>query len=241
MPGSGPVLDDRRLATSSARDYSTLVPEYGKAIAWERPRDHVVRVPSVSAVAVESPRAVTAGSEPRGRGRFGRGLFVLALALAIGIVWPVQFVLVALLLGGGFLIDDALRDAVPSHAPKLRRAQRPVPWLLAAGGIAASFVWPQFSAQIVLGLLALAAVVYLSSEALASVRALRQHPPGRARDRRSAVGTRAPRLDRPQGTPRPDRAIGRDAHAHHVPRARARVARAGGHQVARAPRRAWQR
>ena len=238
MPDPAPVLTDRRTATRSARDFSTLIPEYGKDVAWQRPREHSVRSPSVHAAVVEPERTASTRSGSRVTSRFGRGLFVLVFALIIGLLWPMQFALVALLLGGGFLIDDALRDAVPGHAPNLRRAQRPVPWLLAAGGIAASFVWPQFSAQIVLGLLALAAVVYLCSEALAAVRALRHDAPGRSRDRRSAVGTRAPRLDRPQGTPRPDRGIGRDAHAHHVPRERAHVARAGGRHVARAPGRA---
>lgn len=177
---SASLRNDRRTASRTARDYSILVPEYGRGIVWERPRDHVVKAPGTATAAVEPPQAVSAEqaapaeSESWFPARFGPAMAVLVFALAVGILWPVQFVLVALLLGGGLLIDDALRDAVPGHARNLRRAQRPVPWVLAGGSIAASLVWPEFAAQIVLGLLVLAAAAYLGAEALATTRRLRQ-------------------------------------------------------------------
>ncbi len=102
---------------------------------------------------------------------------LLALAF-VGVMWPLQFVVVALLLGGGWLIDDSVRDVVPSHAPRLRRALRPIPWVLVAGAIATSFVRPGASAQIVLALFVLAAVIYFCSETVATLRAARRRPAG---------------------------------------------------------------
>jgi len=170
----------RNVGRASARTCA-FVPEheYGEFDTWQRPLDHVV---SVQPVVHPKPVRPALPSPDRRvvllAGRRERWLTALALGLIL-VVWPLHVVVVAMLAGGAWLIDDSLRDVVPGHARNLRRALTPALWLLAAFGIAATSVWPAAATLDALAFLGLATVLYLCCESVAVLRVpLRARIPG---------------------------------------------------------------
>ncbi len=159
-----------------------LVPEYVRRAPWEHPGRHrlpEVRLPEVRRPEVRRPEVrrpdESVSAAPTRSGTLGPlERVAVAIALVVLVVaWPLQVVVAAVCFGGGWLIDDALRDVVPSHAPHLRRALRPIPWGLAIGGAVAVFLAPAATATVALALLGLAALLYGACEVIAFVRAMR--------------------------------------------------------------------
>jgi uncharacterized membrane protein HdeD (DUF308 family) len=102
--------------------------------------------------------------------RRGYWLAVLALGFVTLLLWPLQIVVAAVVLGSAWLIDNSLRDVVPGHARTVRRALAPLPWVLVALAAMATFLWPFATTGVALLFLGVATVLYLCCEAVVMYR-----------------------------------------------------------------------